>query len=111
MFPTMILTGIAFALSYGPLAIAATDGIAPDEQGLASGLLNTSIQFGTALGLAVMTAVSIAVSDGSGSPQKLLDGYRAALLVPVVATALAGAITIAGLAPSRSTTASATAAD
>ncbi len=111
MFPTMILIGIAFALGYGPLTIAATDGIAPDEQGLASGLLNTSIQFGTALGLAVMTSVSIAVSNGGGSPQELLDGYRAALLVPVIATALAAAITVAGLTPSRSTTASAAAAD
>ncbi|QYR21049.1 hypothetical protein KZ483_25530 [Paenibacillus sp. sptzw28] len=38
-FPTMILTGIAFALTYGPLTIAATDGIAEEEQGLAGGLL------------------------------------------------------------------------
>jgi predicted MFS family arabinose efflux permease len=42
MFPTMILTGVAFALAYGPLTIAATNGIAPDEQGLAGGLVNTS---------------------------------------------------------------------
>jgi len=101
LFPTMLLTGIAFALTYGPLTIAATDGIAPDEQGLASGLLNTAIQFGIALGIAVMTAVSIAVSGAGGSRQDMLDGYRAALLVPVIATALAAAITAAGLFTSR----------
>jgi len=104
MFPTMILTGIAFALSYGPLTIAATDGISPTEQGLTSGLLNTSIQFGAALGIAVMTAVSIAISNEGESPQDLLAGYRAALLVPVVATTLAAAITAAGLMTSRPAT-------
>jgi MFS family permease len=31
MFPTMILTGTAFALTYGPLTISATDGIAEEE--------------------------------------------------------------------------------
>ena len=111
IFPTMLLTGIAFALSYGPLTIAATDGIAPGEQGLASGLLNTSIQFGTALGIAVMTAVSIAVAGGSESRQELLDGYRAALVVPVIATTLAATITIAGLLASRPKVMPVTAAD
>jgi MFS family permease len=92
MFPTMILTGIAFALTYGPLTIAATDGITPEEQGLAGGLLNTSIQFGTALGLAVVTAVNLAATGSSGSPQALLDGYHAALVIPVVAAVLAAAV-------------------
>ena len=111
IFPTMLLTGIAFALAYGPLTIAATAGIAPGEQGLASGLLNTSIQFGTALGIAVMTAVAVAVAGGSDSRQELLDGYRAALLVPVIATTLAAAITAAGLFNSRPEVMPATAAD
>lgn len=97
MFPTMLLTGIAFALVYGPLTIAATNGIAPSEQGLAGGLLNSSIQFGTAIGLAVMTAVHVAAAGADGSPQALLDGYRTALVVPVIATLLAAAITASGL--------------
>ena len=42
MLPTMVLVGVAFALAYGPLNIAATNGIAPEEQGLAGGLVNTS---------------------------------------------------------------------
>ncbi|MDQ3541289.1 MAG: MFS transporter [Chloroflexota bacterium] len=97
MFPTMLLTGIAFALVYGPLTIAATSGIVPSEQGLAGGLLNSSIQFGTAIGLAVMTAVHVAAAGPDGSPQALLDGYRAALVVPVIATLLAATITLTGL--------------
>ncbi|MGV9775050.1 MFS transporter [Streptosporangium sp. NPDC003464] len=94
MFPTMILLGAAFALVYGPLTIAATDGIAEEEQGLAGGLLNTSFQFGAGLGLAVVTAVSLAATGGDISPQGVLDGFHAALVVPVVAAAL-GALVIA----------------
>ncbi|WP_220271158.1 MFS transporter [Paenibacillus prosopidis] len=97
MFPTMILTGIAFALTYGPLTIAATDGIAEEEQGLAGGLLSTSIQFGAALGLSVVTAVSIIATGADGSPQAILEGYRTALWVPVAAAVLGAAVTAIGL--------------
>ena len=47
--------GLAFALAYGPLTIVATDGVDEHEQGLASGLLNVSFQFGAAIGLAVVS--------------------------------------------------------
>jgi MFS family permease len=91
MLPTMILLGLAFTLAYGALTIAATEGIAEEEQGLAGGLLNVSFQFGAALGLAVVTAVNLAATDGDGSPRALLDGYQSALIVPVVG-ALAGVV-------------------
>lgn len=97
MFPTILLLGIAFALAYGPLTIAATDGITEDEQGLAGGLLYTSWQFGAALGLSVVTAVNVALTDADGTPAALLDGFRAALVVPVLAAALAAATTALGL--------------
>jgi hypothetical protein len=35
MFPTFVLAGLGFALAYGPLNVAATNGVAPEEQGLA----------------------------------------------------------------------------
>ena len=46
MLPGLVLLGMAFALAYGPLTIAATEGVAESEQGLAGGLLNASVQFG-----------------------------------------------------------------
>lgn len=61
ILPAMLLVGLGFALSYGPLNIAATAGVADHEQGLASGLVNTSFQLGGAVALAVVTAVIAAV--------------------------------------------------
>jgi MFS family permease len=88
ILPTVLLGGIGFALAYGPLNIAATSGIPAQEQGLASGLVNTSFQVGGALVLAVVTAVNNAATGGSGSDQDLLDGFQAAVLVSVIAAAL-----------------------
>lgn len=97
MFPTMILLGLAFSLVYGPLTIAGTDGIDEDEQGLAGGLLYTSFQFGAALGMSVVTTVNVAVSGDAPTPEAMLDGYRAALVVPLVAAVLAAAVMATGL--------------
>jgi hypothetical protein len=47
----------AFPLPYGPLTIAATDGVAQTEQGLAGDILTTSFQFGSAVGPAALAAV------------------------------------------------------
>jgi EmrB/QacA subfamily drug resistance transporter len=93
MLPTFIFAGLGFALAYGPLNIAATNGVAAEEQGLASGLVSTSFQFGGALVLAVSTAVANANTGASGSPEALLDGFQAAIVVSVIAAGLGVAVT------------------
>ncbi|GAA1870609.1 MFS transporter [Asanoa iriomotensis] len=93
LLPGLLAIGFGFALAYGPLTIAATDDVDAEEQGLASGILTTSFQFGSALGLAVTTAVVVAAA-GSGTT---LDSYRAGLLVPVAALVIASLVTVAGL--------------
>lgn len=62
MLPSMLLLGLAFALSYGPLTMAATDGVNEQEHGLAGGLLYTSMQFGMAIGVSAVTAMSVATA-------------------------------------------------
>lgn len=100
MLPTMLLPGLAFALAYGPLTMAATAGVDEPEQGLASGLLHTSIQFGTALGISTVTAVTVATA-GEGSAGVELASIRSGLAVPVVAILLAAVVTALDVARHR----------
>lgn len=101
MLPSLLLLGVAFALAYGPLTIVATEGVKEEEQGLAGGLLYTSFQFGAALGLSAAAAVDVAATT-SDSPAALLDGYRAALWVPLVAALLATLVSAFGVRSPRS---------
>ncbi|MEV0319823.1 MFS transporter [Streptomyces sp. NPDC050658] len=96
MFPSLVILSLGFALAYGPLTIVATEGVKEEEQGLAGGLLYTSFQFGAALGLSTVTAVNVAAT-ASAAPADLLDGYRAALWVPLAAVLLAAAVSAFGL--------------
>ncbi|MFC3452426.1 MFS transporter [Amycolatopsis speibonae] len=81
VLPSMILLGIGFMLAFSSLNIQATNGISDDEQGLAGGLLNTSIQVGGAIGLAVVTAVLTGNAGGATGPAALLNGLTPALTV------------------------------
>ncbi|MER7281774.1 MFS transporter [Dactylosporangium sp. NPDC000244] len=63
--PTMLLLGGGFAFGFSSIMAQATDGIADAEQGLASGLVQTSGQVGAALVLAVVTALVAAASPAS----------------------------------------------
>ncbi|TDW77840.1 MFS transporter [Kribbella pratensis] len=93
MLPAFLLLGLAFALTYGPLTIAATERVPEEEQGLASGVLTTSFQFGSALGLAVVAAVLAA------SGELTADAFRTGLAVPLTAALLG--ILVAGTARNR----------
>jgi MFS family permease len=105
LLPTMLLIGLGFALVFPGVNIAATMGVPHHEQGLASGLVQSSLQVGGALVLAVTTALVTSATTSShaaaGSKQALLDGYHSGLWL-VGAVAVAGfLIAISGLAPRR----------
>ena len=101
VLPTMLLVGIGFALGFPTLNIQATNGIGDNEQGLASGLLNTSLQLGGATSLAVVTAVVTSQTGTGGSAEALLDGYRPGLAV-VTGIAIAGLlVALAGVFANR----------
>ncbi|MFG3100896.1 MFS transporter [Streptomyces sp. NPDC048182] len=90
VLPTMLLVGAAFALTFPSLNVQATNGVPEHEQGMVSGLLNTSVQVGGAIFLAVVTAVITAHAPAEpASPQALLDSYRPGFTV-VTFVALAG---------------------
>ena len=93
ILPTVVLGGLGFALAYAPINVAAASGIAPEEQGLAGGLVQTSFQFGGALVLAVVTAVINANASSGGSPQAAIDGFHTAIVVSLIAAILGVAAT------------------
>jgi MFS family permease len=92
VIPGMLLMGIAFALSFPSLNIQATNGVDDDEQGLASGLLNTSGQVGGAIVLAVVSAV---LSSGGGTLS--IGVLRSAIVVSLVLALVGLAISVTGL--------------
>ena len=91
MLPTMLLLGFGFALCFPSQNIQAVAGIPDHEQGLASGLVNTSFQLGGAIGLAIITAVVAGETS--------LDAFRPAIAVVVGLSALALLVALTGLIP------------
>ena len=94
LLPTMLLLGVGFALAFPSINAQATAGVAEHEQGLASGLVNTSIQVGGAVVLAVVTAIL-----GNRPPAargELLPGMPAAIAV-VVGVSVLGLVATVGV--------------
>ncbi|HVK21838.1 MAG TPA: MFS transporter [Actinokineospora sp.] len=84
ILPTMLLLGGGFGFGFSAIMAQATDGIDDAEQGLAAGLLQTSGQVGSALILAVVTAVLA----GTAAPTDL-SAFRPGLNV-LTAVAVVG---------------------
>jgi EmrB/QacA subfamily drug resistance transporter len=96
VLPATLVAALGMALAYIPVLGAALSGARPEEGGLASGIVNTSYQVGSALGLAAMTALATAQgADRLGDPGALTDGFQAAF---IGAAAIAGAAAVAALA-------------
>ena len=91
MLPTMLLIGFGFMLGFPAQNIQAVAGIPDHEQGLASGLVNTSFQLGGAIGLAIVTAVV--------SGETSLDVFRPAIAVVAGISALGLLVALIGLIP------------
>jgi EmrB/QacA subfamily drug resistance transporter len=76
-----LFAAVGLGFAFVPVTIAAVSGIEDREQGLASGLINTSQQVGGALGLAILSAVSISITGSSRDPAILTEGFQSAFLV------------------------------
>jgi len=88
-----ILAAIGLGFGFVTSTIAAVSGVEDREQGLASGLINTSQQIGGALGIAALSTIATshtesAVASGSALPVALVDGFNAAFTGGVVIAAL-----------------------
>ncbi|GGO41440.1 MFS transporter [Streptomyces lasiicapitis] len=95
VLPASLVAALGMSLAYIPAMMAAMSGAPQEQAGLASGIVNTTYQVGSALGLAALTA--LAASQGAGQPGNLpalTDGYSAAFLGAAAIAAAGGLITL-----------------
>ena len=97
VLPASLIAATGMALAFIPSLGTAISSAKPEEGGLASGIVNTAYQVGSALGLAAMTAVATSQgADRLGDVEALADGYSAAFL-GAAGIAVAGALVAAAL--------------
>ena len=93
LLPAILLIGVGW-IGFPAINIQATSGVDDDEQGLAAGVLQTSMQVGAAIVLAVTTAVIASGADGGTSQESALDAFRPGLVF-AAAVSIAGALVAA----------------
>ena len=93
VLPATLVMAVGLGLTWIPVTIAAMQGVPKRHAGLASGLYNTSYQVGSALGLAVLSALAVSrtasyLGDHAGrTAQAAVEGYRLAFVVSAGTTA------------------------
>ena len=97
VLPSMILLGFGAGMAFNPVLLAAMSDVAPEESGLASGVVNTAFMMGGALGLAVLASLAASRTTslragGDGPLAALTGGYHAAFLVGAIFAAAAAAV-------------------
>jgi predicted MFS family arabinose efflux permease len=86
LLPAMVLFGLGAGLGFPSLMTLAMSGATPEDSGLASGLVNTSVQVGGAIGLAVLATFASERTnglraDGESTASALTSGYHLAYLI------------------------------
>ncbi|WAL64578.1 MFS transporter [Amycolatopsis cynarae] len=98
VLPASLVAALGQALAFIPSLGTAISSAPPEEGGLASGIVNTAYQIGSALGLATMTAVGVSFGAGNlGDPVALTGGFSAAFLGAAGIAAAGGFLTLATL--------------
>jgi EmrB/QacA subfamily drug resistance transporter len=94
VFPVMLLLGGGAGLSFPAVMTLAMSGATPQDAGLASGFINTTLQVGGAVGLAVLATLSTErterlLADGENAASALNSGYHLAYLIGAALTVVA----------------------
>jgi EmrB/QacA subfamily drug resistance transporter len=78
VLPALVLSSLGLGAVFMPLTLIATTGLDDADQGLASGLFNTSQQIGGALGLALLSTLATSRTHAAGGSQvhALLVGFH-----------------------------------
>jgi len=97
VLPSMLLLGVGAGMALNPVMLAAMSDVAPEHAGVASGLVNTSMQMGGALGLAILASIAASQTSnlaaaGNNHLTALTGGYHAAFLAGAIFAALAAGL-------------------
>jgi EmrB/QacA subfamily drug resistance transporter len=93
LLPAMLLVAVGQGVAFTAATVGAVAGVDEREQGVASGLVNTSLQVGTAVGIALLLAVA-AAHPGTGAAHGVeasAAGFRLAFAVGAGLTAAGAA--------------------
>jgi predicted MFS family arabinose efflux permease len=101
VFIGLLVIGVGIGPAFATATIAALDGVAESQSGVASGLSNTAFQLGGALGVAIVSTVALTRSEdflsangGANHLVVLTEGYRAAFVACAVLAALGSALAL-----------------
>jgi MFS family permease len=101
IFFGLLVFGPGVGLAFVTATVAALAGVAEHEAGLASGLSNTALQIGAALGVAITTTVAVSRSEGylganaGANPLVVLnEGFQSAFLALVVLAGIGMALAL-----------------
>jgi hypothetical protein len=102
ILPPMVLLGLGAGLGFPALTTVAMSGATDGDSRLASGLVNTSLNVGGAIGLAVLSAFAAErshslLADGVSTTAALNSGYHLAYLISAALVVLAIALAVATL--------------
>ena len=99
--PPVMLIGVGAGLSFPSLMTLAMSGATPSDSGLASGLVNATVQVGGAIGLAVLATLATErtdglLADGESTAAALNSGFHLAYLIGagLVAAAFVAAVLV-----------------
>jgi EmrB/QacA subfamily drug resistance transporter len=79
VLPAIVISSLGMGAVFMPLTLIATTGLENTDQGLASGLFNTSQQIGGALGLAILSTIAAGHTKalgGANDPAALVAGFH-----------------------------------
>jgi EmrB/QacA subfamily drug resistance transporter len=104
LLPPMVLFGAGAGLGFPALMMLAMSGATQSDSGLASGLVNTTVQVGGAIGLAILATVATQRTDslqaaGHSGAAALNSGYHLAYLIGAALVAAALAVAVTALRP------------
>ncbi|MDP8947176.1 MAG: MFS transporter [Actinomycetota bacterium] len=106
VLPSTILLGIGIGTSFPALMTLAMSGATQSDAGLASGLVNTTVQVGAAVGLAVLATLSATrserlIENGKITAAALTEGYQLSFLIGAGLVVVAIVVALTVLQPER----------